>query len=64
MDTGATVAALLLERLKARDKPDLYNVATQIGLRVREVESKGFDGALVRATDAQKGVILARIDHR
>ena len=60
MDTGATVAALLLERLKARDKPDLYNVATQIGLRVREVESKGFDGALVRATDAQKGVILVR----
>jgi len=51
------LAELLAERLAPTGVPDLPFIVGQIGLRVREVETDGFDGTLVRAQDAPKGII-------
>jgi Zn-dependent peptidase ImmA (M78 family) len=51
------LAELLVERLSPNAVPDLNSIARQIGLRIREVEADGFDGTLVRAKEAAKGII-------
>jgi Zn-dependent peptidase ImmA (M78 family) len=51
------LAALLLDRLGIRGKPDLAQVAERIGLRVIEVEAEAFEGSLVRALDGPKGIV-------
>lgn len=58
--SASVLAALLLEHLNISDKPDLSLVATRLGLRIREVESVGFDGALICDRDAGKGIIAVK----
>ena len=60
MKAAAELAKLLLERLNITGKPNLDAVCRELGLRVREVPSVGFDGMLVRSKSAQKGVIGVR----
>ena len=60
MKAAAELAELLLEKLKITGKPDLDAVCRELGLRVREVTSMGFDGTLVRSKSVQKGVIGVR----
>ena len=60
MKAAAELAELLLEKLKITGKPDLDAVCRELGLRVREVTSVGFDGTLVRSKSAQKGIIGVR----
>ena len=57
LDAVERLAGLLSERLAPNRVPDLTYIAAQIGLRIREVEADGFDGTLVRAYDAPKGII-------
>jgi len=51
------LAELLVERLGINGPPDLFLIASKIGLRIREVCADGFDGTLVRALDGPKGII-------
>jgi len=60
MKATARLAALLLERLNIEGKPELPVVAAALGLRLREVESTGFEGALVCGKDARKGVVAVK----
>lgn len=48
---------MLRDRLGVTGKPDLLSILPQIGLRVKEVDSSGFDGVLVRAQEGSKGII-------
>ena len=57
MNAVQQLAELLVERLSPNAVPDLNSIARQIGLRIREVEADGFDGTLVRAKEAAKGII-------
>ena len=57
MNAVQKLAELLLDRLGVNGPPDLFAIATKIGLRIREVEADGFDGTLVRALDAPKGIV-------
>jgi hypothetical protein len=57
MNTIETLAAILLEQLGVTGKPDLSSILTRLGLRVKEVNSTGFDGVLVRAQEGSKGII-------
>lgn len=58
--SASVLAALLLEHLNISDKPDLSLVATRLGLRIREVDSIGFDGALICDRDAGQGIIAVK----
>lgn len=60
MKAETELAKLLLEKLKITGKPDLDAVCKELGLRVHEVPSVGFDGTLVRSKSVQKGVIGVR----
>jgi Zn-dependent peptidase ImmA (M78 family) len=51
------LAELLIERLGINGPPDLFSIASKIGLRIREVSADGFDGTLVRALDGPKGIV-------
>jgi len=57
---AAQLASLLLETLHVEGKPDLWALCRHLGLRVREVDSTGFEGALVRSREAQKGIIALK----
>lgn len=57
---AATLASLLLEQLEMKGPPKLNIVAERLGLRIREVDSVGFDGALVCDRDAGKGIIAVK----
>src|ERR1700752_3586324 len=53
---SSVLATLLLEQLNIGDKPDLGLVTARLGLRVREVNSAGFDGALICDRDAVRRI--------
>jgi hypothetical protein len=57
---SAHIASLLLDTLHVEGKPDLWALCRHLGLRVREVDSTGFEGALVRSRGAQKGIIALK----
>ena len=57
MTSPAQLAFTLTERLGIQGKPDLDQIAGRIGLRIREIDAEGFEGTLVRALDAPKGII-------
>jgi hypothetical protein len=57
MENSEILAGLLVERLGVRGKPDLSAIAREFGLRIREVDSEGFDGALVTASGQRGGII-------
>lgn len=57
-------ARALLSRLGIEQPIDLEDVARAIGLRVRKVNSRGFDGALVRVQGQWRGIVAVRADIR
>jgi hypothetical protein len=60
MKETSVLADLLMEQLGLASKPDLVRVASAIGLRIKEVESVGFEGALIRGKDVRKGIICVK----
>ncbi len=60
---GAIYARILLKELGARHGA-VQEVAAALGLKLREVESDGFDGALIRAQNAPLGTIVVRASIR
>jgi hypothetical protein len=44
--------------------PDLTALCRDLGLRIREVPAKGFDGALIRSKAGQKGIIAVKASIR
>jgi hypothetical protein len=45
-------------------KPDLSVLAEQLGLKIRQVESEGFEGALVRIPNRPGGILAIKSDVR
>ena len=54
------LAGVLIERLGVRGKPDLPAIASRFRLKIREVDSEGFDGALVRVPGQRGGIIAVK----
>lgn len=57
-------ARVLMKRFNLTAPVDLYELAGKIGLRIREVESRGFEGAIVRQWNKPNGIIAVRRDVR
>ncbi len=57
-------ARALIKRFDLAVPVDLYEFAGKIGLRIREVESRGFEGAIVRLWNKPTGIIALRRDVR
>lgn len=53
-------ARALLKRFGVSGRLDLTNLAGKIGLQIREVDARGFEGALIRAPNKAKGIIAVR----
>lgn len=53
-------ARSLMKRFNIETPVDLYALADKIGLRIREVESRGFEGAIVRLWTKPNGIIAVR----
>lgn len=53
-------ARVLLSRLDVKQPANLAAIASRIGLTIREVNSKAFDGALLRVPDRPRGIIAVR----
>lgn len=60
MRPAAQLASFVLDAFKVESKPDLALLCREFGLRVKEVDSTGFDGALVCSVGSQKGIIALR----
>lgn len=58
------VARDLLSKLRIDPPTDLKILACVIGLQIREVNSKGFEGALVRVPGRLQGMVAVRADIR
>ncbi len=50
----------LLKFVRMQAPVDLYELSEKIGLRIKDVPSTGFDGALVRVADRPRGIIGKR----
>ena len=57
-------ARSLLSQLKLRRIGDIDSFAALLGLRIKEVDSDGFEGALVRMPQQLKGIVAIRHDIR
>lgn len=57
-------ARTLLTRLNVKQPADIADLARAVGIRVREVKSTGFDGALVRLSGRPRGIIAVRASIR
>jgi hypothetical protein len=53
-------ACALLSRLEVKQPANLVAIARVIGLRIREVRSIGFDGALIRVPYKPRGIVAVR----
>lgn len=61
---GSTHARLLLERLQLKGVPDVYQVASELRLKVKEEELEGCEGLLVRPRGIPRGIIAIKKDIR
>lgn len=57
MSPAAQLANFLAEKFVKSAAPDLAQLCEDVGLRIREVPARGFDGALVRSKAGQKGIV-------
>jgi len=64
MENSEIVAGILIDRLGVRGKPDLPTIAHKLGIKIREVDSEGFDGALVRLPGQRGGIIAVKASLR
>jgi Zn-dependent peptidase ImmA (M78 family) len=53
-------ARSLLKRFNITKAVDLYELADKVGLRIKEVDARGFEGALVRVWNRPNGIIAIR----
>lgn len=53
-------ARALRERFGIADCVDLHDLASKIGLVIKEVAAIGFEGALIRASNKPKGIVAVR----
>jgi len=60
LSIGPAYATALLAEFKISGLPDLLDVARRLNLTIKEVDSEGFDGALVRAEGVACGAIAVR----
>jgi Zn-dependent peptidase ImmA (M78 family) len=58
LSSEAMIAAALRAELNVPPKADLEDIATKLGLKIVEVDSKSFDGALLRSSRNLSGRIL------
>lgn len=61
---GSTHARLLLERLQLKGVPDVYQIASELRLKVKEEELEACEGLLVRARGIPRGIIAIKRDIR
>lgn len=57
-------ARALLKRFGVAGAVDLYDLASKVGLQIREVGARDFEGALVRASNKPNGIVAVRRDIR
>lgn len=60
MTPAANLANYVAEKFVKTAPPDLTALCRDLGLRIREVPAKGFDGALIRSKAAQKGIVAVK----
>ena len=64
MTPAANLANYVAEKFIKTAPPDLTALCRDLGLRIREVPAKGFDGALVRSKAGQKGIVAVKASIR
>jgi hypothetical protein len=57
---AANLANYVAEKFVKTAPPDLTALCRDLGLRIREVPAKGFDGALIRSKAGQKGIVAVK----
>jgi Zn-dependent peptidase ImmA (M78 family) len=50
-------ARVLRKRFAITDAVDLYDLAQKLGLRIKDVNAQGFEGALIRASNKPNGIV-------
>lgn len=60
MTPAANLANYVAEKFVKTAPPDLMALCRDLGLRIREVPAKGFDGALIRSKAGQKGIVAVK----
>jgi len=53
-------ARALRERFRIAEAVDLFDLASKIGLRIREVDAREFEGALVRVANNPSGIVAVK----
>src|ERR1051325_502971 len=53
-------ARALRERFRIAGAVDLFDLAIKIGLRIKEVDARGFEGALVRVANNPSGIVAVK----
>jgi len=61
---AANLANYVAQKFVKTVPPDLTALCRDLGLRIREVPAKGFDGALVRSKAGQKGIVAVKASVR
>jgi hypothetical protein len=61
---AAQLANYVAQKFAKTAAPDLVALCRDLGLRIREVPAKGFDGALIRSKAGQKGIIAVKASIR
>jgi hypothetical protein len=61
---AANLAKYVAEKFVTTAPPDLTALCRDLGLRIREVPAKGFDGALIRSKGDQKGIVAVKASIR
>ncbi len=64
MTPAADLANYVAEKFVKTAPPDLTALCRDLGLRIREVPAKGFDGALIRSKADQKGIVAVKVSIR
>jgi len=57
---AANLANYVADKFVKTAPPDLTALCRDLGLRIREVPAKGFDGALIRSKVGQKGIVAVK----
>jgi hypothetical protein len=60
LNLGSTHARLLLERLQVRGIPDVFQVACELRLKIKEEDLDGCEGLLIRPKGVARGVIAIK----
>ncbi|HAX41796.1 MAG TPA: ImmA/IrrE family metallo-endopeptidase [Bryobacteraceae bacterium] len=64
MTPAAQLANYVAQKFAKTAAPDLEALCRELGLRIREVPARGFDGALIRSKAGQKGIVAVKASIR